>query len=112
MGGFYYWTDRRETHGQLERDHLARVMARVWVGSAERRENPQAFLQWRDSLLATEGLTAESMAAFLRRYESNPYGYEEFTRLVSDYVDSLTGSEAPSPDAEFPDSLDPDLFVE
>ena len=77
---------------------LALVTAQVWVGSAEYRQDPARYLAWRDSLLEAEGLSADSLQVYLRRYQDHPAGYEDYTRLVSYYVDSIIQETGQLPD--------------
>lgn len=110
--GYQWWHDRRENTALEERMHLALVTAQVWIAAAEYRQEPDRFLVWRDSLLAVEGVSADSMQLFLRRYEDRLAGYEDYARLVSYYIDSLIQERGQLPDSVLFDTADRKLLFE
>ena len=75
-------------HEDAER--YALVTAQVWLASAEYRDDPQQFLNFRDSLLEATGLSLEKVDEYLRKYSKQPETYTPYLRLVKQYVDSLT----------------------
>ena len=68
----------------------ALVTAQIWLASAEYRDDPQQFLNFRDSLLEATGLSLEKVDEYLQRYSKRPETYTPYLRLVKQYVDSLT----------------------
>ena len=101
--GYRYWQQQREERAEGRNERYALLTARIWTAAAEYHDEPEAFLSWRDSVLALEGMSAEEMQGFLNRYEQKPEQYLRFTRLVDFYVDSLIaaeeGTEPPSRDS-------------
>ncbi|MEW5994631.1 MAG: hypothetical protein AB1744_09565 [Candidatus Zixiibacteriota bacterium] len=83
-------TDLRERQTQ----ERARVTARVWVATALYSDNPERFLEYRDSLLAAHKLSVDEMHRYLERYRSRSEKYELFVTLVSQYVDSILAIES------------------
>lgn len=71
-------------------ERYALVTAQVWLASAEYRDDPQQFLNFRDSLLEATGLSLEKVDEYLRKYSKRPETYTPYLRLVKQYVDSLT----------------------
>lgn len=101
--GYRFWDQQRETRATERTENMARTTAEVWVAAAEFHDEPEAFLSWRDSVLALKGLSKEEMQKYLDRYEKKSEEYLRFTRLVSYYVDSIVavseGREPPSRDS-------------
>jgi hypothetical protein len=101
--GYRYWDRHRTAQAEARTEHMALVTARVWVGSAEYYSEPQAFLSWRDSVLAVEGVSKEAIRRYMERYEDKPEQYLQFTKLVDYFVDSIVavseGIEPPSRDS-------------
>lgn len=71
-------------------ERYALVTAQVWLASARYRDDPEQFLNFRDSLLQATELSREKVDEYLRRYSSRPENYTPYLRLVKQYVDSLT----------------------
>ena len=70
-------------------DHHALVTAQIWVGSAELRKDPAAYLVWRDSVLAANSLSASEMDNYLQVFQGNRTGRQEFAAQINQYVDSI-----------------------
>ena len=89
----YVAYDKYTTHQLTERHETERVhaliAARLWVAGAEFRDEPEAFLVYRDSFLTAHNFTLNQMNDFLKRYEKHPEDYRAYTQWVSFYVDSL-----------------------
>jgi len=84
--GYQRWQiDRRRDQ---DREH-ALVTAEVWVATARFRNDPDAYLVYRDSILEANGLSTAEMFEYLRRYRKHPEQYHSFTTAVNYYVDSL-----------------------
>jgi hypothetical protein len=98
--GYRYVDERRE---QTLRRH-ALVTARVWVARARYRDDPEGFAAYRDSLLDANGLTSAQIRDYLARAEEQPEQSEDFVSLVSEYVDSLSSTEANPPDTAVADT--------
>lgn len=103
----HYRNKQADEYDRLSREQ-ALITARVWYLSARFREEPQTFLILRDSLLVESGVTTEQMHKYLELYNDRPEKYEQFTRLVSYYVDSLCelGHKYQGNRDEQPDSLE------
>ncbi|UCC45520.1 MAG: hypothetical protein JSU65_06270 [Candidatus Zixiibacteriota bacterium] len=78
----------REQRAAKDRE-LALVTAQVWVATAHFRDEPEKYLEYRDSILAAHNLTREEMFSLISRCESDPDGLMPFTQAVNDLVDSL-----------------------
>jgi hypothetical protein len=69
---------------------MAQATARIWVAAGEFREDPERYLEYRDSVLTASGLTLDQMKGLIKRCESDPAGLFPFTQSVYDLVDSLS----------------------
>jgi len=78
-------------HQQAVRQAL--VTAQVWIATAKYRLEPERFIAYRDSLLKAHSLSMERMQDYIDRYKNRPEEYDLFTRLVNQYVDSLSAIE-------------------
>lgn len=83
----------------------ALVTAQVWVASARFRNEPQRYITYRDSLLTAHGLSKELIQAYLDRYKNQPEKYEDFAKLVEQFVDSLSAIEIKSLRADSNDTI-------
>ncbi len=78
-------------HQQAVRQAL--VTAQVWIATAKYRLEPERFIAYRDSLLKAHSLSMEKMQGYIDWYKNRPEEYDLFTRLVNQYVDSLSAIE-------------------
>lgn len=78
-------------HQQAVRQAL--VTAQVWIATAKYRLEPEGFIAYRDSLLKAHSLSMEKMQDYIDQYKNRPEEYDLFTRLVNQYVDSLSAIE-------------------
>ena len=78
-------------HQQAVRQAL--VTAQVWIATARYRLEPERFIAYRDSLLKARSLSIEKMQDYIDWYKNRPEEYDLFTRLVNQYVDSLSAIE-------------------
>ena len=78
-------------HQQAVRHAL--VTAQAWIATAKYRLEPERFIAYRDSLLKAHSLSKERMQDYIDRYKNHPEEYDLFTRLVNQYVDSLSAIE-------------------
>jgi len=74
---------------EKETELYALVTAKVWLGSALFRNEPEKYLLYRDSILKENSVSSEEMKKYLEMYRSKSEKYEIFTDKVSEYVDSL-----------------------
>ena len=63
------------------------------MASAQFRNKPERFIAYRDSLLKTHRVSEESVREYLDRYKNQPEKYQDFAKLVKQYVDSLSDLE-------------------
>ncbi len=82
------YTVTRRVQGIQKR---ALVTAQVWIATARYRDNPERFLEYRDSVLEASGLTTMEMNRYLCGYDNRTEDGAAFVTLVSHYVDSLLG---------------------
>ncbi len=93
VAGWMAYTKYQQHTAELfydDAERYALVTAQVWLASAEYRDDPQQFLNFRDSLLEATGLSLEKVDEYLERYSKRPETYTPYLRLVKQYVDSLT----------------------
>jgi len=91
--GWYLWDDHRTASELAEREHKARIMAQTWVKLARYAGDEDAFLAWRDSMLAAEGVTRADMFRWLAEYENRQEQHLVFAQRVEALVDSMTSVE-------------------
>jgi len=87
--GYHYGRAYVHEREAAEQDRMARLTARVWVATAIYRNEPDRYIQYRDSLLAVERISRDDLDTFLKRFENKPEEYLPFTLAVQAYVDSL-----------------------
>ena len=88
LGYTGYGRRQSQQREYVDRIH-ALTTAQVWVATARFRNSPDAFIAFRDSVLAASGLSAEQMFKYLQLYREHPEQYRAFSVAVSFYVDSL-----------------------
>ncbi len=98
-GGWFLWDKNRQAERLERTQRYAQITARVWVGAAQYRDSAEVFLAWRDSLLRAEGLSADTMEAYLKQGPDDVHQQEDFARLVSYYVDSISNLLENPPDS-------------
>jgi hypothetical protein len=89
VAGYFLYDDYRSNREARFTDRLALVSAQIWVARVQFKDRPQQYEEYRDSVLASAGLTAEEIDVFTRRWQSEPERYSTYARLVAKYVDSL-----------------------
>ena len=72
-----------------EAEKHAIAAAHVWVASATLRDDPAAFLAFRDSVLSAEGLSSSQMTDYIAAFNDRPEDIGLFAELVRSYIDSL-----------------------
>ena len=88
--GVYFLWDKWSAQRQLqEQDRVALVTAQVWIATAKYRNEPERFIQYRDSLLKASGVKREEVFGFLERTGDPPEELLPFARRVQWLVDSL-----------------------
>jgi len=88
--GVYFLWDKWSAQRQLrEQDRVALVTAQAWIATAKYRNEPERFVQYRDSLLEANGVTREEVFGFLERTGDPPEELLPFARKVQWLVDSL-----------------------
>ncbi|HUV30653.1 MAG TPA: hypothetical protein VMY05_06175 [Acidobacteriota bacterium] len=86
----YVLVTRLQTERQQNLDRqYALVTADIWIATARFRDDPQAYMAYRDSVLAANGLSAEQMFAYLERHWDRPEEYHSFVRMLNEVTDSL-----------------------
>ncbi len=88
-----------------EDEIMAQATARIWVAAGEFRNEPERYLEYRDSILTSNGLTLGKMTALIKRCESDPAGLFPFTQSVYDLVDSISRVSDSISRAKIADSL-------
>jgi hypothetical protein len=88
-GGYQWQKKSRIESLQAEADRIGQVFAEVWVASATYRDKPEKFIAYRDSLLKAKGITREEIEEYIKAHQDETEIYYDFTRTVSDKVDSM-----------------------
>lgn len=97
-------------NNQIEKDNAAvdkysEITALVWVASAKYRSDPDRFLEYRDSLIASYNLNKDSVIAFIDEYYYDQTKMGRMSQLIKLKVDSLIEieeslkSQDPNPDS-------------
>jgi hypothetical protein len=85
---FHYTGEQAAEQAALEKEY-ALVTAKIWVATATFRSEPEAFAEYRDSILAASSLTEEDILTLVKVNSEAPEGLYPFTRMVQELVDSL-----------------------
>jgi hypothetical protein len=102
---FYY--NRHKTDEAVEiRERCAQATAHIWLATADYRDDPDQFLDFRDSILGDHGLTAEEVKEYTSQDAAEPERYSAFVSRVNDLVDSLVDDRKRRARAEAGDSSD------
>jgi len=89
VGGYYFWNGWHAERQAVEERELALVTAQVWVATAIYRNEPERYMQYRDSVLLASGVSRERVLDFLKNRESQPEDLFPFAQKVQKLVDSL-----------------------
>ena len=93
VGGYVWYIDFKSGYQSRQTQKHALITAQVWLASAQLRNKPEEFLAYRDSVLNSSAVSEQQMRDYLNRYQNEPEEYEDFARLVRQYIDSLSGGE-------------------
>ncbi len=86
----YRHFSQKQAAAQAEiQSRYALVTAQVWVASAKYRNDPDRYLQVRDSLLASCSLSTVAMDSFIEANKDQSEKFYPFSTLVAEYLDSL-----------------------
>jgi hypothetical protein len=88
-GGYHLWDKWSTQRTAREQDRVALVTAQAWIATAKYRNNPERYLEYRDSLLAASGVSRDQVEGFLERRGDPPEEILPFARQVHHFVDSL-----------------------
>lgn len=88
-GGYRWLKESRIEALRAEADRIGQVFAEVWIASATYRDSSDRFIAYRDSLLAAKGVTREEIEEYVKEHQDETEIYYDFTRTVSDKVDSM-----------------------
>jgi len=88
-GGYIMWDDWYTARRLAEEDKVALVTAQVWIATAKYRNDPERYIEYRDSLLEASNVPRERIYAFLGRQEDQPEELLPFARKVQRLVDSI-----------------------
>ncbi|RKX24092.1 MAG: hypothetical protein DRP45_08975 [Candidatus Zixiibacteriota bacterium] len=87
--GYAFVSDFLASERESQTDRTALITARVWIATAEYQDDPDGFIQYRDSLLEAEDITPDQLFAWLEQYKGRPERSLQFTQRIQHYVDSL-----------------------
>lgn len=80
------WSSQRQVQ---EQNRVALVTAQAWIATAKYRNEPERYIQYRDSLLKASGVARKEVFDFLDRTGDPPEELLPFARRVQTLVDSL-----------------------
>jgi hypothetical protein len=89
FGGYFLWDKWSAQRELREMDRVALVTAQAWIATAKYRNDPERYLQYRDSLLEASGVKREQVLGFLESAGDPPEELLPFARRVHNLVDSL-----------------------
>lgn len=95
--GYTQYRQYRTERFYADAERYALVTAKVWLASAQYRDDPGRFSAVRDSLLAASDLSRAKVDEYLKLYDARPEAYSSYVRLVKKYIDSLATSEGFAP---------------
>ena len=87
-----YWTELEGILDSLDNDpeqDMALATAQIWVASAKYRENPERFLEYRDSVLTACSLSVADVRAFVDQNKNEPEKFYPYSKLMKEFIDSL-----------------------
>jgi hypothetical protein len=90
------YTENQTIQNEQFAHQYALVTAKVWLATAEYRNDNPGFLRVRDSIFKASGFTMDEFNLYLQENKNQPELYTPYVRLVKIYVDSLSGSPADS----------------
>lgn len=79
---------RHDRQARIE-SKIALVTAHIWIAGAKYHDDPDRFVQYRDSVLKTNELTLDEIESYASKYQKEPEKYERVAELTAEYVDSL-----------------------
>jgi len=88
-GGYFLWDDWFTARRLAEEDKVALVTAQVWIATAKYRNDPQRYIEYRDSLLEANDVSSDKVKALLERREDQPEELLPFAQRVQRLVDSI-----------------------
>lgn len=88
-GGYRLYQTAQAESTLAEMNAVGQAVAEVWIGSATYRDDPAKFLAFRDSLLKAKGITKEEVEWYIKEHQDESELYYDFTRTVSNKVDSM-----------------------
>lgn len=89
VGGWFWWDDYSARRDAQMSETASLITAKAWIASARLRDEPDRYIQYRDSLLDASGISAEDLQKFLQRFSDEPENNAEFAQQVKLKVDSL-----------------------
>lgn len=88
-GGYFLWDDWSTARRLADEDQVALVTAQVWIATAKYRNDPERYIEYRDSLLEANDVPRDRVYALLGRQEDQPEELLPFARKVQRLVDSI-----------------------
>ncbi|MGD8922506.1 MAG: hypothetical protein PVH24_04595 [Candidatus Zixiibacteriota bacterium] len=79
---------RQDRQARFE-SKIALVTAHIWIAGAKYHDNPDRFMQYRDSVLKANDLNLDEIEDYASKYQKEPEKYERVAELTAEYVDSL-----------------------
>jgi hypothetical protein len=89
VGVYLLWGKWSAQIQSQEQNRVALVTAQAWIATAKYRNDPERYIQYRDSLLKTSGVARKEVFEFLDRTGDPPEELLPFARRVQSLVDSL-----------------------
>lgn len=88
FGYHFYNKSQLERKDKREKEY-ALITAQAWIATIKYREAPELYLAYRDSLLESYNLSADSLKLFVESYESNAEDLLQLSSRIKNNVDSI-----------------------
>ena len=87
--GYNYYTIYQYDKVREEQNRYALITAQVWVASVKYRNEPDRYIEYRDSLLLTENLSADSIKLYIEQFKDRAEWLGPLANQIKEYIDSL-----------------------
>ncbi len=93
MAAYLFYNKYQTSQEEKLAQKYALITAQSWLGTARFKDEPEKYLEFRDSLLKSRNVSASDIELYLSKHEQKAEKYVGFAGLVKFYVDSLVSIE-------------------
>ncbi len=86
---YNYYNTAKTLKLQSDTEKFSIITAQIWIASAQYRNDPERFIEYRDSLLEISDIKADEIKKYIDHYEKKSEEFYPFTTRVKKCVDSL-----------------------